>query len=155
MSPSIRRLVSLDSRFTARLCLRTTQLSVFNTADPTLCSNQVAPAELEGHLLEHPLVQNCCVIGIYDERAGEKPKAYVALVPAAKERLAKDPSLAQEFEESIKKHVADVKIHYKRLVAVSFIDVIPINPSGKLLRKECRFPPAPILELRSPRGKFR
>ena len=36
--------------------------------------NQVAPAELEGHILEHPAVLDCCVIGVPDERAGERPK---------------------------------------------------------------------------------
>lgn len=85
-------------------------------------------------------MQDCCVIGIPDDKAGEKPKAYVALVPAAQERLAKDPKLAKEFEESIKKHVSEVKIHYKRLVAVEFIPEIPKTASGKLLRKDREFP---------------
>lgn len=110
-------------------------------------SNQVAPAELEGHILDHELVQDVCVIGIYDERAGEKPKAYVALVPAAKERLAKDPKLEREFEEAIKKHVADHKIHYKRLAAVTFIEAVPKTASGKLLRKDCELPPSPCADL--------
>ena len=35
---------------------------------------QVAPAELEGHLVSHPDVQDVCVIGIPDERRGEAPK---------------------------------------------------------------------------------
>jgi acyl-coenzyme A synthetase/AMP-(fatty) acid ligase len=38
---------------------------------------QVAPAELEAHLLTHPAVNDCVVIGIPSEREGEVPKAFV------------------------------------------------------------------------------
>ena len=38
---------------------------------------QVAPAELEAHLLSHEYVDDCCVIGVPDDRAGELPKAYI------------------------------------------------------------------------------
>ena len=34
---------------------------------------QVAPAELEGHLLRHPDVADACVVGIPDEYCGELP----------------------------------------------------------------------------------
>ncbi|KXN84604.1 4-coumarate--CoA ligase-like 7 [Leucoagaricus sp. SymC.cos] len=40
---------------------------------------QVAPAELEGTLLGHPDVLDCCVVGIQDEQRGEAPLAYVVL----------------------------------------------------------------------------
>ncbi|KAK4705977.1 hypothetical protein P7C70_g228, partial [Phenoliferia sp. Uapishka_3] len=40
---------------------------------------QVAPAELEGLLLDHPDVQDVCVIGIPDDRAGERPKGAASL----------------------------------------------------------------------------
>ena len=36
--------------------------------------NQVAPAELEGHLLGHPDVRDVCVIGIPHDFSGEVPK---------------------------------------------------------------------------------
>lgn len=98
--------------------------------------NQVAPAELEGHLLEHPLVQDVGVIGILDEMAGERPKAFIHLIPSAAEKLAKDPAAAEELTESILKHVKDHKIHYKHLGAVEFVPTIPKTPSGKLLRKD-------------------
>ena len=42
---------------------------------------QVAPAELEALLLEHPLIADAAVIGIPDERAGERPKAFVVKHP--------------------------------------------------------------------------
>ena len=43
---------------------------------------QVAPAELEGHLLDHPYVSDVCVVGVPDEFSGEVPMAFV--VPSAK-----------------------------------------------------------------------
>ena len=38
---------------------------------------QVAPAELEGHLLDHPYVSDVCVVGVPDEFSGEVPMAFV------------------------------------------------------------------------------
>ena len=38
---------------------------------------QVPPAQLEAVLLTHPAVQDCAVIGIPEESAGELPRAYV------------------------------------------------------------------------------
>ena len=40
---------------------------------------QVAPAELEGHLLGHPRVADACVVGVPDEYSGEVPMAFVVL----------------------------------------------------------------------------
>ena len=39
----------------------------------------VAPAELEDLLLGHPMVEDVAVMGVPDEYAGERPKAYVVL----------------------------------------------------------------------------
>ncbi|SCV69418.1 BQ2448_2438 [Microbotryum intermedium] len=100
--------------------------------------NQVAPAELEGFLLDHPLVNDCAVIGIPDDFTGEKPKAFVALPPAEQEKLAKNPKHADEYIASIKKVVADNKIKYKHLAEVAFLPAIPKTASGKLLRKDLR-----------------
>ncbi|KAK4058762.1 hypothetical protein OIO90_000207 [Microbotryomycetes sp. JL221] len=99
---------------------------------------QVAPAELEGHLLDHPDVQNCCVIGIEDERAGERPKAFVQLSPTALERAKAGQQATDAIADSIKRHVADHKVNYKHLAEVEFIDAIPVTPSGKLLRRDLR-----------------
>ena len=40
-------------------------------------ANQVAPSELEGHLLDHPVVTDVCVISIPDDYSGELPYAFV------------------------------------------------------------------------------
>lgn len=50
---------------------------------------QVAPAELEGHLLDNPLVSDACVVGIPDEYSGEVPFAFIVPNAEAKERINK------------------------------------------------------------------
>ncbi|KAE9402574.1 amp dependent CoA ligase [Gymnopus androsaceus JB14] len=100
---------------------------------------QVAPAELEGHLLMHPNVADAAVIGTPDEYAGELPKAFVVLQPAAASLARHDPKYATEFRSSIYKHVADAKSKHKWLSGgIAFIDIIPRNASGKILRRLLR-----------------
>ncbi|KAK8070952.1 hypothetical protein PG997_011155 [Apiospora hydei] len=92
--------------------------------------HQVAPAELEAHLLTHPFVNDCTVIPVPDERAGEVPKAFVVKSPAAEGRSD------DEITQAICKHVEDHKAHYKWLKGgVAFLDAVPKSPSGKILRR--------------------
>ncbi|KAH8928453.1 acetyl-CoA synthetase-like protein [Atractiella rhizophila] len=101
--------------------------------------NQVAPAELEGHILDHEAVADVCVIGIPDEYAGEVPRAYVVLSPAAQQLAASSQSKAEELKQSIQKFVASRLIRYKWLDGgVEFIDTIPKTPSGKIQRRYLR-----------------
>jgi acyl-CoA synthetase (AMP-forming)/AMP-acid ligase II len=83
---------------------------------------QVAPAELEGHLLTHPHVADAAVVPSPDEEAGEVPKAFV--VP----RGEVDP-------EELMAFVAERVAPHKRIRAVEFVDEIPKTPSGKVLRR--------------------
>ncbi|OCH89253.1 acetyl-CoA synthetase-like protein [Obba rivulosa] len=100
---------------------------------------QVAPAELEGHLLEHSDVMDACVVSVPDDYSGELPLAFVVLRPQASARAARDPAEAQKIKVALQKHVADAKIYYKQLTGgVVFTDAIPKNPSGKLLRRFLR-----------------
>ncbi|EPQ60488.1 acetyl-CoA synthetase-like protein [Gloeophyllum trabeum ATCC 11539] len=100
---------------------------------------QVAPAELEGHLLAHPDVADCCVVGVPDEYSGEVPLAFVVPHVKALDRIKNDPTEAEKVKASIIKHVADHKVNYKHLAGgVEFVDIIPKNPSGKLLRRVLR-----------------
>lgn len=62
---------------------------------------QVAPAELEGSLLGHPDIIDCCVVGVEDERSGEVPLAYVVLSADAKKRSLEGPQMASDISESI------------------------------------------------------
>ncbi|KAF7365396.1 Phenylacetyl-CoA ligase [Mycena venus] len=100
---------------------------------------QVAPAELEGTLLNHADVSDACVVGIPDEFSGEVPLAFVVLTVDAAERVKAKPSILQDIRASILKHVADNKVAYKHLAGgVEFVESIPKNPSGKLLRRVLR-----------------
>jgi acyl-coenzyme A synthetase/AMP-(fatty) acid ligase len=95
---------------------------------------QVAPAELEAHLLTHPSVADCAVIPIPDDAAGEVPKAFV--VKSTSVGLEENDSI---IERDIKKHVEQHKARHKWLKGgVEFIDVIPKSPSGKILRRLLR-----------------
>ncbi|KAE9975678.1 hypothetical protein BLS_002486 [Venturia inaequalis] len=95
---------------------------------------QVAPAELEAHLLTHPHVADCAVIPVPDDRAGEVPKAYV--VKSAHIGLEDSDRLIMRH---ISKHVENHKSRHKWLKGgVEFIDVIPKSPSGKILRRLLR-----------------
>lgn len=96
--------------------------------------HQVAPAELEAHLLTHAFVEDCSVIQVPDDRAGEVPKAFVVRSAAAK-READEAKVTR----AIEKHVEDHKAPYKWLKGgVEFVDVIPKSPSGKILRRLLR-----------------
>ena len=117
---------------------------------------QVAPAELEGHLLKRADVADACVVPVADDYSGEVPLAFVVLHPDAAKRVGSSPAEAEKLKADIAKvcfprswryssmlkeiqHVADHKVPYKRLAGgVEFIDVIPKNPSGKLLRRVLR-----------------
>ncbi|OAP56906.1 hypothetical protein AYL99_09018 [Fonsecaea erecta] len=95
---------------------------------------QVAPAELEACLLNHPAVADCAVIPVPDDRAGEVPKAFV--VKAKSVGLEESDAL---LKRDIKKHVEKEKARHKWLAGgVEFIDVIPKSASGKILRRLLR-----------------
>ena len=85
---------------------------------------QVAPAELEAILVEHPAVADAAVVASPDEEAGEVPKAFVVLSDADA-----DP-------DEIRAFVADKVAHYKRLRRLEVVDEIPKSASGKILRRE-------------------
>lgn len=100
---------------------------------------QVSPAELESCVLAHPDVSDTCVVPISDSYSGELPMAFVVLHPNAVKRIALDPAEIGRVKTSITKHVADNKVAYKHLAGgVEFVDMIPKNPSGKLLRRVLR-----------------
>ncbi|KDQ25720.1 hypothetical protein PLEOSDRAFT_1113549 [Pleurotus ostreatus PC15] len=100
---------------------------------------QVAPAELEGCLLEHPDVLDCAVVGTPDAYSGEVPFAYVVLTADARQRLKEDASeFGSKVRSSIMAHVAARKSRYKQIRYVEFLDAIPKTPSGKILRRKLR-----------------
>ncbi|KAJ3830641.1 phenylacetyl-CoA ligase [Lentinula raphanica] len=102
---------------------------------------QVAPAELEGCILDHPDVTDidACVVGIPDDYSGEVPLAFVVLTEEASTRVQRGVEEGAKVKASIHKHVSDNKVYYKRLAGgIEFCSTIPKNPSGKLLRRVLR-----------------
>jgi acyl-CoA synthetase (AMP-forming)/AMP-acid ligase II len=88
---------------------------------------QVAPAELEAVLLASPDVADAAVIGIYDEKGDEVPKAFVVRAPGS-----------DATEEQLLEYVATHTAAYKRVRRIEFIDAVPKSASGKILRRELR-----------------
>ncbi|XP_037953679.1 4-coumarate--CoA ligase 1 [Teleopsis dalmanni] len=89
---------------------------------------QVPPAEIEAILLTHPKIKDAAVIGKPDEEAGELPMAFV--VKQANVQLT---------EKEVADFVAENTSSPKRLRGgVLFVDDIPKNPSGKILRRILR-----------------
>ncbi len=88
-------------------------------------SFSVAPAQIEALLLEHPAVADVAVIGKTDEEAGEVPKAFVVL------RTGYEHQQTDELIDWVNGKLAA----YKNIREVEFIDAIPRNPSGKILRR--------------------
>lgn len=90
---------------------------------------QVAPAELEGLLQGHSEIADACVIPAHDrERETEVPRAYLVLKPG----VARDDAKAQEIVAWLDNRVAE---HKKLRGGVRFVNEIPKNASGKLLRR--------------------
>jgi len=70
---------------------------------------QVAPAELEGHLLDHPYVSDVCVVGVPDEFSGEVPMAFVVPSSKAKQLIKADSQGVLEVKKAICKVRFDVR----------------------------------------------
>lgn len=89
----------------------------------------VYPAEVENAIFGCEGVADVAVIGVPDERWGEAVKACVVRKPGA-----------QVSEADIVAHARERIAGFKCPKSVQFVDALPRNPSGKVLRRELRAP---------------
>ena len=85
------------------------------------------PAEIERIMLDHPAIGGVSVIGIDDARLGEVGMAFVIPKPGS------TPD-ATEIIAWCKKEMANYKVPKR----VTFVDALPLNASGKVLKHELR-----------------
>ena len=86
---------------------------------------KVFPDEVEEHLREHPGVADAAVAGVPDDRLGEVPWAFIVLEHGAKLE-------SEELREWCRPRMAA----YKVPAGVTFVEELPRNEIGKLLRQD-------------------
>ncbi|MEO0448867.1 MAG: fatty acid--CoA ligase [Pseudomonadota bacterium] len=89
----------------------------------------IYPAEVENAIFGHPKIADVAVIGVPDQKWGEAVKAII--VPIAGEHVVEADVIAW---------ARDRIAGFKCPKSVDFVDALPRNPSGKILKKELRAP---------------
>ena len=89
----------------------------------------VYPAEVENVLMGHPAVADVAVIGVPHEKWGETAKAIVVRKPDV-----------EVTEQEIIDYARERLARFKCPTSVEWVDALPRNPSGKILKKDLRAP---------------
>jgi fatty-acyl-CoA synthase len=87
----------------------------------------ISTVEIEQALFTHQAVLDAAVIGVPDEKWGERPKAFVVLKPGE-----------EASEKEIIDHVKFTIARYKAPTAVAFLDELPTTSTGKVPKFELR-----------------
>ena len=87
----------------------------------------IYPAEIEQVLMKHPDIKECAVIGVADEKWGESVKAVIVKREGAELN-----------EEDIIRFCQNQLASYKKPRQVQFLDALPRNAAGKILKKALR-----------------
>ncbi|WP_276314684.1 AMP-binding protein [Streptomyces sp. AcE210] len=89
----------------------------------------VYSAEVENTLATHPSVATCAVIGVPDPQWGERVHAVIVLKPGRSATA-----------EEIRAHCRTLIAGYKAPRSCDFVDVMPVSPTGKILKRDLRKP---------------
>jgi len=89
----------------------------------------IYPIEVEAVIAEHPAVADVAVIGVPDDKWGEAVKAVVVLKPGM-------TATEQEIIDFTKGKLGG----FKRPRSVDFVESLPRNPTGKVLKRELKKP---------------
>ena len=89
----------------------------------------ISPSEIENQIMEHPAVREVAVIGQPDENWGDAVTAVIVLIEGM-----------TVMEEEIKEFCRNKLARFKIPKFVDFVDELPKNATGKILRKKVREP---------------
>ncbi len=90
----------------------------------------IYPLEIEQHLHTHPAISDVAVVGVPDPDWGESLRAFVVLRPG----FVGDDALRVQLKVFCKDAMAD----YKCPRRFDFVETLPRNPTGKVLKRELR-----------------
>lgn len=122
------------------------RLYVLGRADDMIISGgeNLFPSNIERALMKHPKVDDVVVVGVADDDLGQRVRAVVVATGSQQTLIA-----------SIKKTITNDLASHEKPREYVFVDALPRNASGKVLRRELTGPEASIPNRKSPTAKPR
>ncbi len=90
---------------------------------------QVSGRDVEDALFEHEAVSEVAVIGLPDEKWIEAVSAVV---------VPKEDAAGENLREELEEHAREKLADYKRPKHIFFVEDLPRNAAGKILKRELR-----------------